>query len=96
MANPQTRNFLGRHSSKLALGALGLGGLYMYQASRPPKPAGAPADTNLLRTPAVKNIEGAYQNGGATSTHTKAYGGTPLGVKSDVMRDDAGTGKPLG
>jgi hypothetical protein len=57
---------------------------------------GASSDTNLLRTPAVQNVEGAYQKGGATSTHTKAYGGTPLGVKSDVTRDGAGTGKPQG
>ncbi len=41
---------------------------------------------NPLRTVGVQNIEGAYQSGGATSTHTKAYGGTPQGQKEDVGR----------
>ena len=39
---------------------------------------GAPA-VNLLRTPGVKNIENAYSNAGATTTHTPAYGGTRMG-----------------
>ena len=41
---------------------------------------------NPMRTQGVQNIEGAYQSGGATSTHTKAYGGTNLGQKEDVPR----------
>lgn len=74
MASPQARNFLSRHASKLAVGGLGLVGYYAYTAAKPPKPAGH-TEANPLRTPGVKNIESAYQRGGATSTHTKAYGG---------------------
>lgn len=74
MATPQTRNFLGRHSSKLALGVLALGGTYLYVAAAPPKPKGT-VEANPMRTPGVKNIETAYQRAGATSTDTKAYGG---------------------
>jgi hypothetical protein len=45
----------------------------------------------------VRNVENAYQNGGATATHTKAYGGTIQGRKGDgPMRDQSGTDKPNG
>jgi hypothetical protein len=74
MATPQTRNFLSRHASKLAVGGLGIAGYYIYTVNQPPKPKGH-YETNPMRTPGVQNIETAYQRAGATSTHTKAYGG---------------------
>ncbi len=61
--------------------------MYTYYATKAPPIPGSPAPPNPLRTAGVANIEGAYQKGGATSTHTKGYGGTPLGQKSDVPRD---------
>lgn len=75
MATQQTRNFLSRHASKLALGCVGVAGYYIYSSNAVPKPKGH-KETNPMSTPGVKNVEGAYQRAGATSTHTKAYGGT--------------------
>ena len=48
---------------------------------------GAPS-VNPLRTPGVKNIEDAYSNGGATTTHTPAYGGTKLGQNHSKTHPD--------
>ncbi|ETN38687.1 uncharacterized protein HMPREF1541_06724 [Cyphellophora europaea CBS 101466] len=95
MANPQTRAFLGRHSSKLLLGGLSLGGVYAFYAYRAPQPKGT-YEPNPMRTPGVQNIEKAYQRGGATSTHTVAHGGTTQGQTNDLTRDNAGTSRPKG
>lgn len=96
MTSPQTRNALGRHSSKIALGVLGLAGVYLYTSRRPPQPTGTPS-ANPMRTPGVQNIEGAFQKGGATATHVKAYGGTTQGQKDDVMREgNSGTAREKG
>ena len=79
---PVNPNNLGRYGPRILLGGIALGLGYTYFATGAPKPQGTPMP-NPLRTPGVKNIEGAYQSGGATSTHTKAYGGTPQGQKGD-------------
>ena len=71
---------------------------YTYFAVRQPKPKGTPGPVPF-KTPGVENIEGAYQSGGATSTHTKAYGGTGLGQKDDAPRTGDGkfgTGRNMG
>lgn len=86
---------LQKHASKIVLGAVAVIGVATYARTRPPQPAGTPT-ANPLQTPGVANIEGAYQKGGATATHTKAYGGTKLGEKSDVLKDDGGTGRSKG
>ena len=81
----------------ILVGGTLIGVLYAYQVSRPPTVAGKPLPPNPLKTPGVKNIEGAYQSGGATSTHTKAYGGTTLGKKDDIQREgQSGTAKEKG
>lgn len=95
---PVNPNNLGRYGPRILLGGLALGLTYTYFVTRAPKPTGTPVP-NPLRTPGVQNIEGAYQSGGATSTHTKAYGGTSLGEKDDVPRrgqGNYGTGKEKG
>jgi hypothetical protein len=79
----QSRSFLSRHASKLAVGAVGVGGYLLYTSVQPPKPAGH-FESNPLRTPGVQNIESAYQRGGATSTHTKAYGGKQRQGRSNL------------
>jgi hypothetical protein len=87
---------LARYGPRLLLGSLAIGVTYAYFVTRPPKPQGTPA-INPMRTPGVKNIEGAYQSGGATATHTKAYGGTVQGEKDDLRRAGMhGTGQPQG
>lgn len=93
------RPLLPRVAGPLLLGSLGLGVLYTYFATRPPAPPGtAPADP--LRTPGVRNIENAYTNGGATRSHTPAYGGTVQGttgrrIDDAELRDGAGSGEQL-
>lgn len=82
---PVNPNNLGRYGPRILLGGLALGITYTWFVTRAPKPEGTPMP-NPLRTVGVQNIEGAYQSGGATSTHTKAYGGTPQGQKEDVGR----------
>jgi hypothetical protein len=92
---PQPTN-LARFGPRILLGGVLLGVTYTYFATRVPKPHGTPV-SNPFKTPGVKNIEEAYQSGGATSTHTKAYGGTPLGQKDDLARGGQfGTGKERG
>lgn len=48
---------------------------YAYFTTRAPAPKGSPQGINPLRTPGVQNVEKAYANGGATTTHQPAYGG---------------------
>ena len=79
----------------IIIGGLSVVTYTTYRAYRPDQPTGTP-DINPLRTPGVQNIEGAYQKGGATATHTKAYGGTKLGQKDDIMKDGGGTARPKG
>lgn len=86
---------LARYGPRILLGGVFLGVTYTYFVTRPPKPQGTPIP-NPMRTTGVKNIEGAYQSGGATATHTKAYGGTVLGQKEDVPRTGSATGKEKG
>lgn len=78
------------------LAGLGLGLLYAVLPAKSPKPAGSPP-SDLSKTPGVKNVENAYANGGATKTHTKAYGGTVQGTKgASGLREGAATDKPKG
>ncbi|KPI45765.1 uncharacterized protein AB675_472 [Cyphellophora attinorum] len=86
---------LREHFPKIFVGVVGAIGVATYMGTRPPKPVGTPS-ANPLKTPGVANIEGAYQKGGATSTHTKAYGGTTLGQKDDVMKENSATARPKG
>lgn len=81
---------LRRYGARILFGGLSIGIAYAYfgVGSRAPNP---------LRTPGVQNIERAYRSGGATSTHTKAYGGTVQGQKeSDELRPGGATGKESG
>ncbi|KAK5943316.1 hypothetical protein PMZ80_004323 [Knufia obscura] len=77
----------GRFATGAALGVTAF--LYMNYAATP---RDNPAMS--FKTPGVSNIEKAYTNGGATPTHTKAYGGTTQGDKSSVyIREGGGTGE---
>ena len=89
---------LSRYGPRILASGTAIGLIYAYYATKPPAATGTPNTPNPLRTPGVKNIEGAYQKGGATSTHTKGYGGTPLGQKTDVPRQGGnyGSGKENG
>ncbi|KAL6250757.1 hypothetical protein RBB50_003060 [Rhinocladiella similis] len=81
---------------RLAIGAGAVCLVYFLLPARSPKPTGTPP-TEVFKTPGVRNIEKAYQSGGATATHTKAYGGTIQGRRGDeTMRDGAATGAPAG
>jgi len=76
----------GRFATGAALGATAFF-YFNYAATPRDNPAMS------LATPGVKNIEKAYTNGGATPTHTKAYGGTHQGDKSSVhIREGGATG----
>jgi hypothetical protein len=77
----------------IAAGVITLGGLlYLWPKASPGVP-GAPIAG--IKTTGVQNIENAYRRGGATSTHTIAYGGTVQGQASDApMREGGSTGKP--
>ncbi|KEF63052.1 uncharacterized protein A1O9_01028 [Exophiala aquamarina CBS 119918] len=80
---------------RLALGGAAVALVYALLPARSPKPAGAPVDA--FKTPGVKNIERAYTNGGATPTHTKAYGGTIQGKGTDgTPRESSGTNQAAG
>lgn len=53
----------------------------------------APPTTNPPRTPGVRNVEQAYANGGGTTTHQPAYGGSTQGNRgADGLRQGAATG----
>lgn len=65
----------------LASAGLLVVGTYIYTTS--------PTTPNPFRTPGVKNVERAYRGGGATGTHTPAYGGTVQGQR------EAGEGEML-
>lgn len=91
---------LSRHGGKILGTGLAVGLTYAYFVMKPPRPDGSEASVNPFRTQGVENIEKAYQRGGATSTHTKAYGGTTQGQTDDVLRQwkgaQSGTGKEKG
>lgn len=89
---PATSNPWGR---RVLLGGAALGLVYFMLPTRSPLPPGTPP--SALKTPGVKNVERAYQSGGATATHTKAYGGTKQGQRGDeTPREGAATGAPKG
>jgi hypothetical protein len=98
MTGAAPRTNLGKYGPRILLGGVALGIGYSYFATRSSNSQGNLA-SNPLRTPGVQNVEAAYQRAGATSTHTKAYGGTVLGKREDTPRDGDGkfgTGKELG
>lgn len=66
--------------------ALGAGAIayFMFPATPRSEPAAS------FRTTGVQNIEKAYTNAGATSTHTKAYGGTKMGDKENEGLKEGG------
>lgn len=85
-------SLLGRHGGKFATGGALAVASYLY-LSRPTAPGGEPVAA--FRTSGVQNIEEAYSKGGATPTHTKAYGGTEQGNKNSIhLREGGGTGVP--
>ncbi|KAI1613923.1 hypothetical protein EDD37DRAFT_478258 [Exophiala viscosa] len=87
LANPWGRRVL--------LGGALLTAVYFVLPNRSPQPPGVSADS--FKTPGVKNIEKAYQSGGATATHTKAYGGTVQGERgAETPREGGATGAPGG
>jgi len=79
----------------IAAGAVTFGALlYIWPKASPGIP-GAPSGGTGLKTTGMQNIEKAYGKGGATSTHTKAYGGTIQGEANDgPMREGGSTGSP--
>jgi hypothetical protein len=79
----------------ITVGAVTFGALlYIWPKASPGVP-GAPTAGQGLKTTAVENVEKAYGRGGATSTHTKAYGGTIQGETNDgPMREGGSTGNP--
>ncbi|KAL2418099.1 hypothetical protein ABEF95_000329 [Exophiala dermatitidis] len=85
----------GPFGRRLILGGLALGLIYAVWPKRAPQPGGTPS--NPFKTQGVQNVENAYENAGATATHTKAYGGTVQGKKeSGSYRETVGTDKPKG
>jgi hypothetical protein len=76
----------------IAGGAVAVGALFYLWPKAAPAVPGAPSEA--FKTPGVQNIEKAYQRGGATSTHTKAYGGTTMGQTDDAIREGGSTGNP--
>ena len=73
----------------VAAGGITFGALlYMWPRASPGVP-GAP-NSDAYKTTGVKNIEKAYERGGATSTHTKAYGGTIQGEAGEGLTRDGG------
>jgi len=97
MKNPHrpSPSMMGKHGSKVVTAAVFGVAAYMFYGFRAPAPGGTPT-MNPLRTPGVKNIENAYKSGGATSTHTKAYGGTRQGERDEVMKEGGATNNPQG
>lgn len=82
--NPAAPTTLRRVTPALLAGGATLAAVYAYYSNRP---AAAP---NPMRTPGVKNIEASFRGGGATGTHTPAYGGTVQGQRdSETFRGDA-------
>ena len=80
----------GRLTPSVGLAVLALAGTYLFYSTRAPHMPSAP---NPLRTPGVRNIEQAYSNGGATSTHTPAYGGTQMGKRDhDGLKEGGAKG----
>lgn len=80
---------------RFALGGIAVAVVYALLPTRAPRPGGAPSDA--FKTPGVQNVEKAYANGGATTTHAKGYGGTVQGKKGEGdLRENAGTNKPKG
>lgn len=91
-----TPTALARYGPRILLGGVALGAAYTFFATRAPGPPGTPG-AKPFSTSGVKNIESAYTNAGATSTHTKAYGGTQQGDKKDEnLKEGGGTGHPKG
>jgi len=79
-----------KYPGRWATGVALAGAAYLYIANSP-TPTTEPIVN--FRTPGVQNIERAYSNGGATPTHTKAYGGTKQGNRDEVaLREGGGTG----
>ncbi len=82
-------------SRYIAAGVATLGVLYYaWPKASPGVPGSPPAG---LKTTGIQNVEKAYERGGATSTHTKAYGGTIQGqTGGGTMREGGSTGSPQG
>ena len=90
---PPVPSQLARFGPSILLGGVAIGVAYAFFATRAPRPQGAPQSTNLLRTPGVANVENAYANGGGTTTHQPAYGGSTQGSKgADGLRQGGATG----
>jgi hypothetical protein len=88
-ANPQ----LARFGPQILLGGVAIGAAYAFFATRAPAPQGSPQSINPLRTPGVQNIEKAYANGGGTTTHQPAYGGSTQGSRgANGLRQGSATG----
>lgn len=92
VGSPSAASGFGR---RFALGGIAVAVVYALLPARSPKPLGSPVDA--IKPPGVKNIERAYTNGGATPTHTPAYGGTVQGKGLDGQtREISGTNRPAG
>ncbi|KAJ9606178.1 hypothetical protein H2200_009139 [Cladophialophora chaetospira] len=76
----------------VAAGAATFGALLYFWPKASPGIPGAPAEG--FKSTGIQNVEKAYQRGGATSTHTKGYGGTPQGATNDAMREGGSSGNP--
>lgn len=89
--NVTKSSILGRRAG-LIVASTALAGVGYLYLRVPPSPRDQPVGS--FRTPGVKNIEKAYTNAGATSTHTKAYGGTRQGDPDGILREGGGSGHP--
>ena len=90
MSNTPSPSTIRRLGPGLAGVAAVLGATYIFYSTRAPHMPGPP---NPFKTPGVGNIEKAYSNGGATKTHTPAYGGTVQGKREDESRVGGVEGK---
>lgn len=82
-SSKNTRPSGGRLGPRLAIVGVAASAAYLYfRYSEKP-----------LHNGAVTGIEKAYSAGGATPTHTPAYGGTPRGNPDDHKIRDGGAGK---
>jgi len=90
---PPVSSRLARFGPQLLLAGVAIGAAYAYSSTRAPKPPGTQPSFNPLRTPGVANVENAYANGGGTTTHQPAYGGSTQGSKgAEGLRQGGASG----
>jgi len=90
---PRPTSQLARFGPQILLGGVVIGAAFAFFTTRAPAPQGAPQNSNPFRTPGVQNVEQAYANGGGTTTHQPAYGGSTQGSRgANGLRPGGATG----